>query len=43
MTAESEWTKSSWSGPNGECVEVSAWTKSSWSDPNGECVEVKVV
>jgi hypothetical protein len=34
-----EWRKSTFSGPNGECVEVS-WRKSSFSAPNQECVEV---
>lgn len=33
------WRKSSFSGGNGNCVEVS-WRKSSFSSGNGECVEV---
>ena len=43
MTAESKWTKSSYSGTEGECVEVTSWTKSSRSAPDGECVEVGVL
>ena len=35
------WRKSSYSGGNGECVEVATgWRKSSYSDGNGDCVEV---
>jgi Domain of unknown function (DUF397) len=33
------WHKSSYSGDNGNCVEVS-WRKSSHSGTNGNCVEV---
>jgi hypothetical protein len=33
------WRKSSYSGGNGDCVEV-AWRKSSYSGGNGACVEV---
>jgi Domain of unknown function (DUF397) len=43
VTAESEWAKSSRSGTQGDCVEVTSWTKSSWSSPSGECVEVGVL
>jgi Domain of unknown function (DUF397) len=43
MTSDAGWTKSSWSGTQGDCVEISVWTKSSWSSPDGECVEVRVV
>jgi hypothetical protein len=34
------WRKSSYSGSNGNCVEVAAWRKSSYSGSNGNCVEV---
>jgi hypothetical protein len=35
------WRKSSCSGSNGNCVEVSTWRKSSYSGSNGgDCVEV---
>ncbi|HVK22867.1 MAG TPA: DUF397 domain-containing protein [Actinokineospora sp.] len=33
------WRKSSFSGNNGNCVEV-RWRKSSFSGNNGDCVEV---
>jgi hypothetical protein len=33
------WRKSSYSGTNGNCVEV-GWRKSSYSGPNGGCVEI---
>nr|WP_026316567.1 DUF397 domain-containing protein [Actinokineospora enzanensis] len=33
------WRKSSFSGSNGNCVEVE-WRKSSFSGTNGDCVEV---
>ncbi|WP_436501100.1 DUF397 domain-containing protein [Actinokineospora sp. HUAS TT18] len=33
------WRKSSFSGTNGNCVEV-RWRKSSFSGTNGDCVEV---
>jgi hypothetical protein len=33
------WRTSSYSGPNGDCVEV-GWRISSYSSPNGDCVEV---
>jgi hypothetical protein len=36
-----EWRKSSFSGGNTDCVEVS-WRKSSFSDGNTDCVEVAV-
>ena len=37
-----EWRKSSYSGANGNCVEV-AWRKSSHSVGNGACTEVAVL
>lgn len=33
------WRKSTYSGSNGDCVEI-AWRKSSHSAGNGDCVEV---
>ena len=36
----SGWRKSSYSGGNGECVEVATWRKSSHSGLNGNCIEV---
>lgn len=33
------WHKSSYSGDNGNCVEI-AWRKSSHSGDNGDCVEI---
>lgn len=33
------WRKSSFSGTEGNCVEV-GWRNSSYSGPNGDCVEV---
>jgi hypothetical protein len=35
-----EWTKSSYSGPSGNCLEV-RWQKSSHSGINGNCVEAR--
>ncbi|MGW0546082.1 DUF397 domain-containing protein [Streptomyces altiplanensis] len=42
MSSHLNWFKSSYSGEEGECVEVAvAWTKSSYSgSQGGECVEV---
>lgn len=42
MTIERIWRKSSHSGQNGACVEVSdpQWRKSSHSGENSDCVEV---
>lgn len=34
------WRKSSYSGTNANCVEVSGWRKSSYSGSNANCVEV---
>ncbi|HWE89019.1 MAG TPA: DUF397 domain-containing protein [Pseudonocardiaceae bacterium] len=34
-----EWRKNSYSGGNGDCVEI-GWRKSSYSGGNGNCVEV---
>ncbi|GGM51940.1 hypothetical protein GCM10012275_23600 [Longimycelium tulufanense] len=46
--AAARWVKSSYSGDNGDCVEVAAvsglpWRKSSRSGDNGNCVEVAPV
>ncbi len=44
--SRARWRKSSYSGANGECVEVAhvpGWHKSSHSGGNGECVEVAQV
>jgi hypothetical protein len=41
MRTDLAWFKSSYSGDQGECVEVAlSWTKSSHSSGEGECVEV---
>jgi hypothetical protein len=34
------WRKASYSGNNGNCVEVGTWRKASHSGSNGNCVEV---
>ncbi|WP_199443394.1 DUF397 domain-containing protein [Umezawaea beigongshangensis] len=39
MLENPTWRRSSYSGGNGNCVEV-AWHKSSYSGVNGNCVEV---
>ncbi|GLZ40120.1 DUF397 domain-containing protein [Actinokineospora sp. NBRC 105648] len=39
MVIRTGWRKSSFSGNNGDCVEVT-WRKSSFSGDNGACVEV---
>lgn len=39
--ADLAWRRSSYSGTNGDCVEV-AWRVSSYSGTNGNCVEVAV-
>ncbi|MFF4352154.1 DUF397 domain-containing protein [Streptomyces sp. NPDC001530] len=42
MSADLSWFKSSYSGSEGECVEVAlTWTKSSYSGgQGGECLEI---
>ncbi|WP_328440055.1 DUF397 domain-containing protein [Streptomyces sp. NBC_00444] len=41
MSTDLVWFKSSFSGSEGECVEVALrWSKSSRSDGEGECVEI---
>jgi hypothetical protein len=41
MSTDLAWFKSSYSGSEGECVEVALqWTKSSYSDGEGECLEI---
>lgn len=41
MSTDLKWFKSSYSGSEGECVEVAVqWFKSSYSSEEGECVEV---
>jgi Domain of unknown function (DUF397) len=35
-----QWRKSTYSGQNGDCVEVAAWRKATYSSQNGACVEV---
>jgi Domain of unknown function (DUF397) len=40
MTDERPWRKSSYSGSQAECVEVSAWRKASYSGSEANCVEV---
>jgi hypothetical protein len=38
-----DWRKSSYSGTNGNCVEVAAWRKSNYSGSNGNCVETATI
>ncbi|GAA2950843.1 DUF397 domain-containing protein [Streptomyces enissocaesilis] len=41
MSSYLNWFKSSYSGEEGECVEIAVtWTKSRYSTNQGECVEV---
>ncbi|GHF79465.1 DUF397 domain-containing protein [Streptomyces griseosporeus] len=41
MSADLQWFKSSYSGDQGECLEVALeWMRSSWSDGEGECGEI---
>ncbi|WP_405871692.1 MULTISPECIES: DUF397 domain-containing protein [unclassified Streptomyces] len=41
MNTDLVWFKSSYSGSEGECVELALeWTKSSYSDGEGECLEI---
>ncbi|MCX4906532.1 DUF397 domain-containing protein [Streptomyces sp. NBC_00878] len=43
MSTDLDWFKSSYSGGEGECVELAVqWTKSSYSGSEGECVEIAV-
>jgi hypothetical protein len=35
-----DWRTSSYSGTNGNCVEIATWRKSTRSGTNGACVEV---
>jgi hypothetical protein len=35
-----DWLMSSYSGTNGDCVEIATWRKSTRSGTNGSCVEV---
>ncbi|WP_210588963.1 DUF397 domain-containing protein [Streptomyces sp. GESEQ-35] len=43
MSADLVWFKSSYSGGEGECVEVAlSWTKSSHSGDQGECLEIAI-
>ncbi|MEU5342086.1 MULTISPECIES: DUF397 domain-containing protein [unclassified Streptomyces] len=43
MTTDLNWFKSSYSGSEGECVELAVqWTKSSHSGDQGECVEIAI-
>lgn len=43
MSTDLRWRKSSYSGDQGNCVEVAVWAKSSYSgDQGGDCVEVAV-
>jgi hypothetical protein len=39
ISSRAHWRKSSYSGNNGNCVEVTDWRKSSFSSQNGNCVE----
>jgi hypothetical protein len=41
MSTDLAWFKSSYSGSEGECIEVAlSWRKSNYSDGEGECLEV---
>ena len=40
MTDEGPWRKSSYSGSQAECVEVTTWRKASYSGSQASCVEV---
>ncbi|GHH44848.1 hypothetical protein FHS35_007513 [Streptomyces umbrinus] len=43
MSTDLDWFKSSYSGSEGECVELAVqWTKSSYSGNQGECVEIAI-
>jgi hypothetical protein len=40
MIAEGAWHKSTYSGSQANCVEVTAWHKSTYSGSDANCVEV---
>ncbi|WP_157881490.1 DUF397 domain-containing protein, partial [Streptomyces phaeochromogenes] len=43
MSTDLHWFKSSYSGSEGECVELAVqWTKSSYSGNQGKCVEIAI-
>ncbi|MGW3424912.1 DUF397 domain-containing protein [Streptomyces phaeochromogenes] len=43
MNTDLHWFKSSYSGDQGECLEVALqWTKSSYSGSEGECLEIAI-
>ncbi|MDQ1027252.1 hypothetical protein QF035_004834 [Streptomyces umbrinus] len=43
MSTDLDWFKSSYSGGEGECLEVALqWSKSSYSGSEGECIEIAI-